>query len=336
VNTDTPTTNRFEDRLLTAILDDFDNLTATPEPAALRLAGSPQPARITPRRVVPALAATAAAAGIAIAGVSVVGSGGPSHQASTTQTASGSHNATEHGTQPQLVAYQLASASAAASTTQGRYVILTETDTETDESGQSQRTTVIDTQTGASTTYQQPYADSNAPAVLTEGPDPTDTAAWYAALPTDPVALQTQLLALAMQQAADTAASMEAQAAKSGRTLPPNAGQQSLSDNDYVYQEADTLLWSPLVRPDLRSALYKVIAATGGYTVNTNTTDPAGRPAIAMTHIYAGTPETDITYENPTTGTVLAQVWKGASGTITAVYQPVTSTDTAPPNPYSN
>jgi hypothetical protein len=32
---------------------------------------------------------------------------------------------------------------------------------------------------------------------------------------------------------------------------------------------------------------------------------------------------------------VLAQVWSDPEDVITAVYQPITSTDTIPPNPYA-
>jgi len=48
-----------------------------------------------------------------------------------------------------------------------------------------------------------------------------------------------------------------------------------------------------------------------------------------------GVSETDTTYEDPSTGAVLAQVWNRASGSdvITAVLQPVTSTNIAPSNP---
>jgi hypothetical protein len=46
-----------------------------------------------------------------------------------------------------------------------------------------------------------------------------------------------------------------------------------------------------------------------------------------------GTPESDITYENPQTGAVLAQIWIGPE-TITSVYQPATSSQSIPPNPY--
>jgi hypothetical protein len=103
-------------------------------------------------------------------------------------------------------------------------------------------------------------------------------------------------------------------------------------------EEADDLLWSPLLRPALRSALYKVLAATSGYTIDAHVTDPAGRPAISMTRRYAGVDSSAITYEDPTTGAVLAQIWKTGDDTITAIYQPITSTDTItiPADPYSH
>ena len=61
--------SRFEERLLAAILDDFDQLTA---PAA-----QPRPARR--RRAVTALIATAAAAGVAAAGLAGLGGHAPRH-----------------------------------------------------------------------------------------------------------------------------------------------------------------------------------------------------------------------------------------------------------------
>jgi hypothetical protein len=218
---------------------------------------------------------------------------------------------------------KLATNSASVARLQGRYVVMSETDTQAGEAGEFKRTTVIDTQTGASTTYQQAYplngvapgADyTGAPAALTEGPDPSSTEAWFAALPTEPTALSAKLLSLAKAQAQTP----------------------TLTDDDYLYQEADLLLWSPLVQPTLRSALYQVLASTTGYSINQSATDPAGRTAIAMIRTYSGVNETDTTYEDPSTGAVLAQIWNGAGGDITAVYQPVTSTNAMPSNPYQS
>jgi hypothetical protein len=75
LNTDLSRQSRFEERLLTAILDDFDQLTAP--------ATKPRPVRH--RRAVTALVATAAAAGIAVAGVT--GLGGQATRRAVTPTA---------------------------------------------------------------------------------------------------------------------------------------------------------------------------------------------------------------------------------------------------------
>jgi hypothetical protein len=332
MNIESPNTDCFEDRLLAFILDDFDHLTASPQLSDTapslghrrRGAGQTRPVR---RAAGLAVVAGAAASAIVVAGVAGLTSHAPT---GVTPPAAG-HTPTH----AQLTLYKLASASTTASALQGRYVVLAETDTESDEPGQSQRTTIVDTETGASTTYQQPYQGTNAPSTLTEGPDPTSTEAWYTALPTNPTALRAQLLTIAEQQATASFNELQQQAAKVGRVIPPGP---ALSDDDYVYEEADDLLWSPLVQPPLRSALYKVLAGTSGVTVNPNATDPAGRPAIAMTRQDNGVPSSATTYEDPTSGAVLAQVWSTDSGaeTITAVYQPVTSSDTIPANPYAN
>jgi hypothetical protein len=344
----TPTKDRFEDRLLAAILSDFEQITGADQSGGVRSSafGSTRSAHQTAFR---AGVGAVAAAALVIGGIEFVGSTGrPNARSRSAIISPAATDSTRHA-----ILYQLASASIAASTVTGPYVVLTETDTDTDYVGSSERTTVINTQTGASTTYQEPYAGSDAPAVLTEGPDPTSTEAWYAALPTDPSDLRTKLLAIAEQQ------------------TPPSAG-EGLSDDDYVYQEADLLLWSPLVSPTLRSALYKVLATTSGFTLVTGVTDPAGRAAIAMTRHYDGIAETDTTYEDPATGAVLSQVWTyGITGgvtttsgitsaaqqaaqakaaaaagtvvsnpseteTVTAIYEPVTGTNTVPPNPYAS
>jgi len=252
------------------------------------------------------------------------------------------------GTGGAAVLMRLASASATLPTLQGRYVVLPETDSNSRATGQVERTTVIDTATGASTTYQ--LADGNPlPAgtvhigytgpqpVLTEGPDPSSTGAWFSALPTDPTALRAELLSIAKQQGA-----------AAGKELPSSL-EPAMTDDDYVYEEANALLWSPLVQPALRSALYQVLAQTPGVSVDSKATDPAGRPAIAMSrsgnpvaviagqvvHVTPDNPATDITYEDPSTGAVLAQVWSEAGDTMTAVYQPATGSATIPPDPYS-
>jgi len=255
--------------------------------------------------------------------------------------------ATATGDPGSSVLYRLASISAAVPPLEGRYAVLTETDTDSRVTSETQRTSVIDTETGASTTYQHATGSgeppnavhvgfTGVPPVLSEGPDPTSTEAWFAALPTEPTALRAQLLAIAQQQAT-----------QAGKGVP-GAIQPASSDDDSVYEEATSLLRSPLVLPGLRAALYQVLARTSGVTVNQGATDPAGRPAIVMTrtgsgagvefgqvvHNLPGHPATDVTYEDPATGAVLAQAWTVGGDTMIAVYQPATGSATIPPDPY--
>jgi hypothetical protein len=219
---------------------------------------------------------------------------------------------------------------------------LGETDSETGEPGQSRRVTVVDTQSGASTTYQEPYAGSDAPSVLTGVSDPTSTAAYYAALPTDPAALRATLLTIAQQQQDQAHAQMSQQAATAGKALAGPVELATPTDDDLVFEEAVDMLWNPVVQPGLRSALYKVLAGTSGVIINPQSTDPDGRPAIEMSRRDAGVPSSSTTYEDPTTGAVLAQIWSTTGSTpsdtdtITAVYQPVTSSNTMPSDPYGS
>jgi hypothetical protein len=334
---DTPPLSGFEDRLLTTILSDYESLTA--EPARAPGARRERSSRFAPSRLV--LSATAAV-GVAVVAIAVVASAGAGNSG---VGAGGSHRVVASA--KSLAVYKLASASAAAPAITGRYFVLSETDNETGQAGPSQRTSVIDGQTGASVTYQQAPAGSDIPAQLTEGPDSTSAEAWYQALPTDPTALRAKLLSVAQQQQQQAYATMREQAKQALAKNPGLAGKlgsrtqlqpPQLSDDVLVYQEANLLLWSPLVQPELRAALYRVIANTGGYSVDSNATDPSGRPAVAMTNTSTvdGTPETDVIYEDPSTGAVLAQVWKTGSDTLTSVYQPVTSSNTMPADPYGN
>jgi hypothetical protein len=321
---------QFEDRLLATILGEFDTLTATPAPVA-------RTRRVSRRAAwaaVPALA-TAAAAAVVVA----VGSPRPAEH--HRHVASGHLGLVAVAPPRHLALFKLADASVSAPALQGRYVVLAETDSDTDEPGQSQRTTVIDSQTGSSVTYQQPYADSGAPAQLTEGADRTDTEAWFVAWPTAPRALRARLLRVARAQQRQANAilrtKLRMERHQLHRAVAMPTGPRPTAD-DLVYEQANDMLWNPLTPPALRAALYKVLAGTTGFTVDSNATDPSGRPAVAMTRstTVGTTAETDITYEDPSTGAVLAQVWKIGSDTMTAVYQPVTSTNTMPADPYGN
>jgi hypothetical protein len=99
-----------------------------------------------------------------------------------------------------------------------------------------------------------------------------------------------------------------------------------------VFQEATNWLWNPLLSPALRSAMYKVLAATPGVAVKTGTTDAAGRPAIEISRYDGNTHEQSTTFESPGTGAVLEQDFSDVG---TAVYVAVTGYTTLPANPYS-
>ena len=330
----------------TQLREDLRSMTAgqpfTPDISSIERRGRQLRRRATTARGLAGLGAAAAVTAVAVA-VAASPSRPLGSDASSRPLTSTSLPAL---TAKQTLLFRLASVSSALPAPAGRFVTLSETDTETGLAGASERTSIIDTTTGSSTTYQHAVASggqapsssyTGEPSVLTEGADPTSTEAWYAALPTEPAALRATLLALAKQQAQQSAQFFAQQAEKAGKTLPESGVQQpALTDDDDVYQEADTLLWSPLVQPTLRAALYRVLARTTGFTITDDVTDPSGRTAIAMTRHYSGIPETDITYEDPATGAVLAQVWQENGNTITAVYQAVSGSNTIPPNPYAS
>jgi hypothetical protein len=111
-----------------------------------------------------------------------------------------------------------------------------------------------------------------------------------------------------------------------------------LTDDDWAFEQATTLLWNPLAGPGLRSALYKVLADTPGVKVNAHVRDAAGRPAVEISRYDRVTSVDDETFENPATGAVLetAFVYPRTGTTGIDLYQPVTGTNTLPANPYGS
>jgi hypothetical protein len=248
VNADVNQEERFEERLLAAMLDDFENLTGEPfdGPQTSRR-HCRQTGAAAGRWIIP-VAGLVAIVAIAVIAVTSGATRKPAPPVTGPQIASSATPQRGAAATGQQVLYKLASASVRAAPLAGRYVVLRETDTETNQPGQSARTSVIDTANGSSVTYQRFPAGSDAPSKLVEGPDPTSTEAWFAALPTDPTALRARLLAIAKQQATAIRA-MESEARKVGKSLPANAAQPSLSDDDYVYEEAEDLLGARSLTP---------------------------------------------------------------------------------------
>jgi hypothetical protein len=172
-----------------------------------------------------------------------------------------------------------------------------------------ERTVIFDGVTGDVWAYQ------NGDGVPSEGPvtpHGSPTRAEFATWPTNPAKLR----ALLVRQAGDGV----------GLDI---LGQTYTAD-DMVFEEATAWLWNPLLSPALRSAMYKVLAATPGVTVKTGTTDTAGQPAIEISRSDSFAGE-ESTFESPGTGAVLEQDFTDVGP---ALYAGVTGYPTPPANPY--
>jgi len=175
----------------------------------------------------------------------------------------------------------------------------------------SERTVIFDGVTGDVWAYQHA---AGAPSEFPVSPHGSPTRAEFAAWPTNPAKLRALLVSQAGQ----------------GVNLDIN-GVTDTAD-DVVFQEATQWLWNPLLSPALRSALYKVLAATPGVTVKTGTTDAAGRPAIEISR-YDSFAGMESTFESPGTGAVLEQ--GGGTEAGPGVYAAVTGYAALPASPYS-
>jgi hypothetical protein len=172
-----------------------------------------------------------------------------------------------------------------------------------------ERTVIFDGVTGDVWAYQ------NGEGVPSEGPVTahwSPTRAEFASWPTNPAKLR----ALLVRQAGDGV----------GLDI---LGQIYTAD-DMVFEEATAWLWNPLLSPALRSAMYKVLAATPGGTVQSGTTDTAGQPAIEISRSDSFAGE-ESTFESPETGAVLEQDFTDVGP---ALYAGVTGYATPPANPY--
>jgi len=292
-------------------------------------------------------AGTAAAAGIAVGTIaSGSGTGGTGGAGSA---AGGAGVAATQGpairlTAAQQALFSLSSAAAATPRPSGRYVVQAEKAT-TIESGSGgsgseigPKTSVIDTVTGGGVTYQDltVSGDSGTPAppgVLNAPAGSSPTRAQLDALPTDPSALRATLLSQAKQQAAQAQQQME-QLKKAGKAYP--VATDPLSDDDLVFEQATDLLWEPDLSPQLRSALYKVLADTPGVTVRTGARDSSGRAATEISRYQAPGQTTVETFEDPATGATLESAWRSPGEFDEDLYLSTTYTNTIPADPYGS
>jgi hypothetical protein len=244
--------------------------------------------------------------------------------------------------------YKLSSVAASQPPGQGRYAVMMTAGTDIKD------TSVIDSLTGDMWSYQQGTDGTpSGTGPVTKHYSPT--AAQFAAMPTDPTALPAALIA-------------QWDAQNKPGPNPNNFPTEPIpfNDNDRVFQQATFLLWNPLVGPDLRSALYKVLATVPGVKVDSSARDGDGRRAVEIsrtdaTGLPAGTSGpsayahfrsdgiTYATYEDPATGALLEtaityppesiatpQDPNGSPTPLVEVtlYLSITWASTVPPNPY--
>jgi len=248
------------------------------------------------RRRVVSLAATGAALGTAAGVIAVV----PGHwsPAPGGPGASGRTQSLIRLTAGQRVLYHLSSLAASQPRAQGRYAVMhTQGDNLKD-------TSVIDSSTGNMWSYQE-GSDGN-PSGKGFSPRYSPTFAQFAAMPTGLAALRAALITQWDEQNKPAPSPLRT---KAPTPLPRPL---TVTGDDKVFQQASDILWNPLVGPALRSALYKVLAAVPGVTVNTSARDSIGRPAVEISRadnsgLPGGRPDEVIyaTYESQATGAVL-------------------------------
>jgi len=86
------------------------------------------------------------------------------------------------------------------------------------------------------------------------------------------------------------------------------ASQPKETRNDKVFSQAAFLLWNPAISPPLRSALFKVLAATPGVRVDTHARDGIGRTAIEISRYDKAANYTEAIYEAPDATRVLETI----------------------------
>jgi hypothetical protein len=268
------------------------------------------------------VAVAGAAAGTAFAVVASAPGATPSG-ASGTATASGTTSI--RLTAAQTALYKLSKAAAKAPARPGgRYVILTE------KQDNYARTSVLDSLTGDVWTYQR---GAGVPSELPVARHDSPTAAQFDAMPTDTASLRALLIKQGKEQQAQAIAREQKEMAKAGKKAVIR--QPHLTDDDWAFEQATTLLWNPLVGPQLRSALYKVLAETPGVRVNDHARDDLGRAAVEISRTATATGIEDLTFENPKNGGVLETAFGYQDGTKGFdLYLSVTSSNRLPPNPY--
>jgi len=252
------------------------------------------------RRRVASLVATGAAVGTAAGVIAAVP--GHSSPARGVPSPPGRTRPTIRLTADQRVLYHLSSVAARQPQDQGRYAVMsTEGDNVKD-------TSIIDSRSGNMWSYQE--GSDGSPSGKGFSPRYSPTSAQFAAMPTGLAALRAALIIQWDSEHKPVQNPLRTKV--SGLRATPVPRPVTVTDDDKAFQQASYILWNPLVGPALRSALYKVLAAVPGVTVNPSARDSTGRPAVEISRVdNSGLPggrsdqEIYATYESPATGAVL-------------------------------
>ena len=240
-------------------------------------------------------------------------------------------------TAAQQTLYHLSSAAASAPQPTGRYAELAETQ------DSYKRTSVIDSRTGDTWTYQE---GAGVPSELPVDRHGSPTEAQFAAMPTDPAALRALLLAQARQERAAGLRAGQQQLRKLGKAarkrVPEilSSGPQQTTGQE-IFLQATDMLWNPLVGPTLRSALFKVLATTPGVAVNSDASDSLGRPAVEISQVNDHVGDGVAVFENPAATGVLELLFSypnngGSDHHDSDVFLSTTRTNAPPANPYQH
>jgi hypothetical protein len=143
-------------------------------------------------------------------------------------------------TASQRVLYELSSAAAGTARPEGRYVVMAE------KQDNYARTSVLDSLTGDVWTYQR---GAGVPSELPVARHDSPTAAQFDAMPTGTASLRALLLEQAREQQAQAIAEQQKELKAHGKKGAV-IHQPRLTDDDFVFEQATTLLWNPLVGPD--------------------------------------------------------------------------------------
>lgn len=183
-----------------------------------------------------------------------------------------------------------------------RYVVFSELSTG------YKRTTIIDARNGDVWTYQ---SGRGVPARLPVYRHDSPTLAQLAAYPTGLRALRALLVRQARHDLtvglrAEIAAIRQRHAKDARKVIATlRASVPKETRDDMVFSQTAYLLWNPLVEAPLRSALFKLLAATPGVVVNAHAKDSTGRPAVEISRFEKAASYTDAIFESPDASRVL-------------------------------